>query len=218
MSLSAIDEDTPKSARRYTENIKLAGKRLLRLLNDLLTLAKLDSDKIEYKREPADLKEAVESTLIELAPLIEAKTLKVCASFGACTDALFDKHYIIQVLVNLLSNAIKFSGDGGRIVIEVFEERCVGAAPALACRIADGGPGIPDHELTAIFDKFVQSSKTKTGAGGTGLGLAICQKIIESHGGRIWAENAEPKGAVFTFVIPRVVPSGAKLPPAKAAA
>ena len=115
--------------------------------------------------------------------------------------------------MNLLSNAIKFSAAGGRIVIEVLEERPASGGPALCCKITDGGPGIPDGELTAIFDKFVQSSTTKTGAGGTGLGLPICQKIIEAHGGRIWAENAKPKGAVFTFVIPKEVSSGAELPP-----
>ncbi len=73
MTLNAINENTPDSARRYIENIKVSGTRLLRLLNDLLILAKLESDKIQYKREPADLKECVDSTLIELAPLIKAK-------------------------------------------------------------------------------------------------------------------------------------------------
>ncbi len=69
--------------------------------------------------------------------------------------------------------------------------------------VTDEGPGIPDDELRAVFDKFVQSKKTKTGKGGTGLGLAICDHIIKAHGGRIWAENAGPRGAAFTFVIPR---------------
>lgn len=209
MTLNAINEDTPQSARRYIENIKLSGTRLLRLLNDLLTLAKLDSDKIQYKLEPADLKAAIQSTLTELAPLIKTKNLEVRASFGDCTKVLFDRHYITQVLVNLLSNAIKFSGAGGQIVIEVLEERLAGGDPALCCKITDEGPGIPDGELTAIFDKFVQSSKTRTGAGGTGLGLAICQMLVQAHGGRIWAENVKPKGAVFTFVIPKEVLSGA---------
>ncbi len=216
MSLDFINEGMPQSALKYVGRIKSSGTRLLRLLNDLLTLAKLDSDKIQYDRERADLKEAVDSTLIELAPLIKAKNLEISASFGDCTEALFDRHYIAQVLVNLLSNAIKFSAAGGQIVIEVREERLASGGPALCCKITDGGPGIPDGELTTIFDKFVQSSKTKTGAGGTGLGLAICEMIIQAHGGRIWAENAMPKGAVFTFVIPKEVSSGAESPPVAA--
>jgi signal transduction histidine kinase len=70
--------------------------------------------------------------------------------------------------------------------------------------VADEGPGIPESELQSVFDKFVQSSKTKTGAGGTGLGLAISREIIEAHGGTIWAENIEPQGAAFIFDIPLV--------------
>ena len=73
---------------------------------------------------------------------------------------------------------------------------------ALRCRVSDEGPGIPETELKTVFNKFVQSSKTKTGAGGTGLGLAICHEIVASHGGTIWAENAKPHGAVFCFVFP----------------
>jgi signal transduction histidine kinase len=218
MSLTAFREGTPQSAGRFIENIKSSGKRLMRLLNDLLTLAKLDSGRIDYKREPADLKQVVDNTLIELAPLIRTKKLEVYSRFGANAEACFDGHYITQVLVNLLSNAIKFSDAGESIVIDVFEEQTVGGAASLCCRVSDSGPGIPNGELTTIFDKFVQSSKTNTGAGGTGLGLAICQKIIEDHGGRIWAEHAKPRGAVFTFVIPKEASACVEMPTAAVAA
>jgi len=66
----------------------------------------------------------------------------------------------------------------------------------------DSGVGIPENEIHSIFDKFVQSSKTKTGAGGTGLGLAICKEIIDLHRGKIYVKNNEEKGACFTFNIP----------------
>lgn len=68
--------------------------------------------------------------------------------------------------------------------------------------IKDQGGGIPEHELVTVFDKFIQSSKTKTGAGGTGLGLAICKQIVEDHGGRIWVESKLGRGARFCFTIP----------------
>jgi signal transduction histidine kinase/integral membrane sensor domain MASE1 len=207
LGITAIDESQFQRARKYIANIQTSGERLLRLLNDLLILAKLESGKIEYLREPGDMKEAVENSLVELTPLIRAKNLDVCAVFGDCTQAVFDRHYVTMVVINILSNAIKFSGAGGRIVIEVYEDRAADGGPALRCRIADSGPGIPEGELTAIFDKFIQSSATKTGAGGTGLGLAICEMIVQAHGGRIWAENAKPKGAVFTFEIPKELPS-----------
>jgi two-component system, sensor histidine kinase ChiS len=68
--------------------------------------------------------------------------------------------------------------------------------------VQDEGLGIPDSELESVFDKFVQSSKTKTGAGGTGLGLSICKEIIEDHRGQIWAENNKEGGATFRFLLP----------------
>ena len=74
--------------------------------------------------------------------------------------------------------------------------------PALTITVSDEGIGIPDDELKFIFDKFVQSSKTRTGAGGTGLGLAICQEIITAHGGDVWARNNSNGGASFYFSLP----------------
>ncbi len=196
-------QDIPK----YMRNITLSGKRLLVLLNDLLNLAKMEAGKVEYKRKPADMNDVVDQALMELDPLIKAKNIKVCTKFGGCAEAVFDKHHMIQVLVNLLSNAVKFSAPGSGIAIELSQECAPDSGPELQCRVIDEGPGIPETELRTIFDEFVQSSKTKTGAGGTGLGLAICSSIVKAHGGRIWAENGKPKGAIFTFVIPQDIRS-----------
>jgi len=77
-----------------------------------------------------------------------------------------------------------------------------GQRPALHCWIADEGPGIPESELEAIFDKFAQSSRTANGAGGSGLGLAICREIVLLHQGKIWAANGPSGGAVFHVVLP----------------
>jgi signal transduction histidine kinase len=103
----------------------------------------------------------------------------------------------LQVLRNLLSNAVKFSPEGGRIDIELQQE-----PGSVKVSLRDQGIGIPEDELEAVFDKFIQSSKTKTGAGGTGLGLAICQEIVVGHRGRIWAENNPGGGARLNFVVP----------------
>jgi signal transduction histidine kinase len=105
-----------------------------------------------------------------------------------------------QVLRNLLSNAIKFTGPGGEVVVEVGPA----AQPAGAVRVSvtDNGVGIPHDELERIFEKFIQSSRTRSNAGGTGLGLAICREIIAAHGGRIWAESGAGAGSRFVFVLP----------------
>jgi PAS domain S-box-containing protein len=187
----------------YLQNIRTSGKRLLALLNDLLDLAKMEAGKMQYKREPAHMKEAVKHALMELDPLIKGKDIKLRLSLEEDAEAVFDKRHMIQVLINLISNAIKFSAPGGEIAIELSEDHAAEGAPGVCCRVIDEGPGIPETELEAVFDKFIQSSKTKTGAGGTGLGLAICQSIVAAHGGRIGAENRKPKGAIFTFAIPR---------------
>jgi signal transduction histidine kinase len=203
LCLDKVSDGDFERMRKFVQNIKLSGKRLLTLLNDLLDLAKMEAGKIDYEREPGDMNDAVRHALMELDPLIKGKDIKLRLSLEARCEAVFDQRHMIQVLINLLSNAIKFSAPGSPIAIELCEEHTAENAPGLRCRIIDEGPGIPEAELEAVFDKFIQSSKTKTGAGGTGLGLAICRSIIAAHGGRIWAENGKPNGAVFTFVIPK---------------
>jgi len=109
-----------------------------------------------------------------------------------------------------LSNSIKFSEDSKKIKIS-FDSKHLppgkiltdnSIIPALLVSVRDEGFGIPADELESIFDKFIQSSKTNTGAGGTGLGLSICREIIEGHHGKIWAENNPEGGATFNVMLP----------------
>lgn len=203
IGLNCIEEKGPQFTKNCLKNIQKSGKRLLRLLNDLLDLAKIESGRMEYKKETADFTAVIDHTLIELEPLMKERRIEVQTSIDATsTSAVFDQTRMVQVLVNLVSNAIKFSDPGTGIVLSLADATLSDGASALCCSVADEGPGIPQSELEAVFDKFIQSSKTRTGAGGTGLGLAICREIVHAHGGRIWAENAEPKGAILRFVFP----------------
>ena len=109
------------------------------------------------------------------------------------------------MLLNLLSNAIKFSPEHGVLTWVLADDTWQDGSEmrrVLRISLEDQGVGIPEAELDAIFDKFVQSSKTKSGAGGTGLGLAICREIVNAHGGRITARNT-PLGAAFDVLLPR---------------
>jgi signal transduction histidine kinase len=111
------------------------------------------------------------------------------------------------VIEILLSNAIEYSDDGGKITI-FFDHSEIktdsGMIEVIRVHFADEGVGIPDDELSYIFDKFFQSTRTKTGAGGKGLGLAICKEIMHSHKGKIGAEhNPKGKGSVFILELPR---------------
>jgi signal transduction histidine kinase len=108
-----------------------------------------------------------------------------------------DRLRLSQVIRNLLSNAVKFTPKGGEI--EVSLEEC---ADAVTVSIHDNGPGIPNDECEAVFDKFVQSKQTKSGAGGTGLGLAICREIVLLHGGEIRAVPTGGQGALLQITLP----------------
>ena len=113
-------------------------------------------------------------------------------------QAVVDEEKFKQVVRNLISNALKFSPPGGVIRIAIHLEN-----QGLCVCVCDEGPGIPEAELETVFDKYVQSSQTKTGAGGTGLGLAICREIVAGHQGRIWVENLSTGGAKFCVQLPK---------------
>jgi signal transduction histidine kinase len=140
----------------------------------------------------------VESVKGELETMLSERHLQVRHEGADFHEPVkLDSEKIKQVLRNLLNNAIKFSPQGGIIDVQIHD-----VDGFVRVSVLDQGPGVPPDELEAVFDKFVQSSKTKTGAGGTGLGLAICREIITAHKGRIWAENRPGGGAVFSFEIP----------------
>ena len=184
----------------YFENIEDSGRGLLQLLNDLLDLAKLESGKMTFELVETDLCHEVLDAVDEFRSLASEKHI-VIQYDGAEEGVLaaVDRGKVRQLLRNLLSNAVKFSPEGnGRITVTLRPgERLV------RLTVRDHGPGIPAEELELVFDKFVQSSKTKSAAGGTGLGLAICREIVEGHAGRIWAENAPDGGALFICELPR---------------
>ena len=213
LSFAAMARDKLDSAPRekfdhYLRRIDESGGRLLYLLNDLLDLSKLEAGMMEFTIEEHDLPSVARAAAEEFDELLRRKELdlEIHESEGAVT-ARFDRQRILQVVHNLISNAVKFSPNQGLITIACRADTLPSGEPAVALTVTDFGVGIPEQELDAVFDKFVQSSKTKNGAGGTGLGLAICKEIIDGHGGRIWVEPNPVGGARFTFMIPTAGPA-----------
>jgi signal transduction histidine kinase len=200
------DKD-PEKLEKYLFNIHSGGERLLKLLNNLLDLARLESGKMKSTFEEISISEIISKVISELSALFEEKQIKI-KSFEKLsnTSLVGDKQLITQLLINIFSNAFKFSSKASEIsctLEDTLYEFESSVHPAIMISIADQGVGIPESEIESIFDKFIQSSKTKQGGGGTGLGLAICLDIVRLHNGKIWAENNPDLGAVFKIILPR---------------
>jgi PAS domain S-box-containing protein len=207
---------TLEKTREYFGRINDSAERLMRLLNDLLDLSKMEAGMMTLDLGTGDLVAVANEVIGEFSATAADRHLQLRLE-TRCDQAVarMDAARIGQVVRNLLSNALRF-GPAGTTITVVIEATEIGlgrrrsdmiSVPALQLRVEDEGPGIPEAELVQVFDKFVQSSKTKTGAGGTGLGLAICRDIIHLHSGTIsarnrTAESAAGHGAIFEFVIP----------------
>lgn len=214
-------QHNPELQAESLAEIHDSAERLLKLINNLLDLSRLEAGHMRYDFALHSLEHVVSSASKELLPLFvqQQVTLEVQGD-STVADVECDAEKITQVLRNLLANALRFSDVRSVIAIDYRllhhtegEEPAVlkpatrygeaAESPTYVCiSVRDQGAGIPEGELEAVFDKFVQSSKTKNGAGGTGLGLAICREIIHAHYGRIWAQNNPTRGACVSFLLP----------------
>ena len=191
------DSDSPDDKMpMYLKKVERNAGNLLALVNDLLDAAKIDSQEFSIHPTSCDLVEIAQSVVEEFQSEAGAKPLigvllPVVAVYSG------DPFRLAQVLRNLLANAVKFSPPGFPVELEL-----AAADGGWLVAVRDLGQGIPPDELETIFDRFSQSSKTKTGAGGTGLGLPIARGIIEQHGGWLKAENRPGGGAEFSAFLP----------------
>lgn len=170
--------------------------RTTRLIGDLLDVTSIEAGRLGLFVEKLDASRLLTEILDEFQPVASARGIAITMNMaGDALLAKFDHERILQVLANLVGNAIKFTERGGRIDIAV--ERHAGE---VMFSVRDTGPGIAHENLVAIFDRFWQApAKTRRGFG---LGLYISKCIIESHGGRIWAESELGRGSVFCFTLP----------------
>ncbi|MEK8050203.1 ATP-binding protein [Ideonella sp. DXS22W] len=182
-------------------DIHAAGNRMLALVNNLLDLSRLESTVGHIRLQPVDLAGPLLEVREELQPLAGRRGIHlVPPPDPQPLWALADPVRLQQVMRNLLANAIRFAPEASDVHIDWHTS----AEGRHIIRVRDCGPGIPDDELDSIFGAFVQSSRTKSGAGGTGLGLAICRKIVQAHRGKIRAGNAPDGGAVFEIRLPAI--------------
>ena len=173
--LNETTADEQSELHEFFQNVDHCAHNLLYLVNDLLDLAKLEAGQMKFEYHPLEVGSLVEAVIDEFGSLSAEQKAAICYQGPEeAVTAIIDPDRIQQVLRNLLSNALKFSPPSGTIDVRLRQE-----GESMLLSVRDEGPGIPPEEIEAVFDKFVQSSKTRSNHGGTGLGLAICREIVE---------------------------------------
>ncbi|MCP1191348.1 cell wall metabolism sensor histidine kinase WalK [Priestia flexa] len=173
-------------------------ERMIRLVNDLLQLSKLDSEDYRFSRDPVNFVNFYHYIIDRFEMTIEQGITFVRELPDEAIYVAVDQDKITQVLDNIISNAIKYSPEGGTITFSIEQH-----THEIVVSIKDQGMGIPKSNLSKIFERFYRVDKARTRKlGGTGLGLAIAKEIIEAHDGRIWAESKEGVGTSIYFTLP----------------
>jgi two-component system, OmpR family, phosphate regulon sensor histidine kinase PhoR len=203
LSGEAERTELPERVRDSIAKIDVETGHLVQMVTELLDLARIEQGEATLRREPVDLGEVVAETIGRLRPYAERQgvSLRGEAPDSAAERTVDgDAERLGQLLLNLLHNAVKFSDPGSEVVVRVaFGQQ------AIRLEVQDHGPGIPRRDLERIFERFykVDRARKRGGPGGTGLGLAIARHIAEAHGGRIWAQSEEGKGALFIVELAR---------------
>jgi signal transduction histidine kinase len=171
---------------------------MLALTNDLLDLAKLEAGEAEPNLEAVELTAVVERSVEVVAAQAREKGVAIGSRIPPELVATADRLKLEQILVNLLGNAVKFTSAGGEVAVEATAQD-----GGIVLRVCDTGQGLGSDDLERIFEPFVQAG-TPAQQRGTGLGLAIVKRLVELHGGRVWAESQGPgRGCTFTVCLPQ---------------
>jgi signal transduction histidine kinase len=198
MLLDDLYGEVPAALKEPIMDIQVNGRHLLRLINDVLDLSKIEAGRMELALGEYSVREVVDIVHVSLRSLAAEKGLEFVKSVPDDLPVAYgDNSRLTQCLMNLAGNAIKFTKQGR---VEIGVEL---AGDELIYRVADTGIGIPQDELENVFAEFRQVDATVTREfGGTGLGLSITKKFVEMHGGRIWVESEIGKGCTFFFAVP----------------
>ena len=205
-SLKALTEtlqdgalDDPPAARKFIDQIQIEVDALTQMVTELLELSRIESGRLSLDLQPVSPRELLFSACKRMQLQAERAGLSLRVE---CADDLpkvrIDSQRLEQVLVNLIHNAVKFTRAGGEVVLQA--EAGMGE---VRFAVRDTGIGIPEEDVTRIFERFYRVDKSRAGSG-TGLGLSIAKHIVEAHNGKIWAESIEGQGSTFFFTIPNL--------------
>ncbi|HEX3629480.1 MAG TPA: GAF domain-containing sensor histidine kinase [Candidatus Dormibacteraeota bacterium] len=204
IGFSEIIRSTPEltegERNEFADTIHSSGRRLLKLINDILELTHIQAGRLELHPAPCLLAEAVDAALSENAAAATQKDLTVSSRVDRSLEVVFDPRSLRHVVHNLVNNAIKFTPDRGSVVISAVE-----TAPGTVVEVRDSGIGIKAEDQPRLFEEFRQvDGSTSRGYEGVGLGLALSKRLVELQGGQIWVESSPGAGSTFRFLIPRL--------------
>jgi two-component system phosphate regulon sensor histidine kinase PhoR len=190
----------PAETRKFLEIIARHSSRMERLVKDLLRLARLDAGQEALETVPCSVDALFSGVIADLTPVIEARDQHVDIQVAPdAASVAGDPAKLHDVLRNLVENASNYSPEGSRIVLS---SRAEGAFVVID--VADSGPGIPEADLSRIFERFYRVDKARSReSGGTGLGLSIVRHLVELHGGEVRAINKPEGGAIFRITLPK---------------
>ena len=204
IGFSEIIRSTPELSEgernEFAETIHNSGRRLLKLINDILELTHIQAGRLELHPAPCVLAEAVDAALSENAAAATQKELTVSSRVDRSLQVVFDPRSLRHVIHNLVNNAVKFTPHKGTVVISAVETE-----PGTVVEVRDTGIGIKLEDQPRLFEEFRQvDGSTSRGYEGVGLGLALSKRLVELQGGQIWVESIPGTGSAFRFLIPRL--------------
>ncbi|GAA6615770.1 response regulator [Scytonema sp. NUACC26] len=219
MLASNLIKPDSEQGKRLLQIAVDSTERLVRLINDVLDIERIESGKVKMEKQTCNIAELLEEAVNVIQPLADKAEVSLSVS-SIDLNVWADVDRIVQTLTNLLSNAIKFSTPGSTVWLSAEmgnEDREMGnghressngeilspSSPQVLFTVRDTGRGIPSDKLESIFERFQQvDSSDSRNHEGTGLGLAICRSIVQQHGGRIWVESTLGEGSYFYFTLP----------------
>ena len=192
-----LDRDLSEERSKEALNqIKNAAERLSRLIEDLLSVSRIESGRLVARLEPVELEPVVAEVI---APYLAHRRIKV--GLDGVSTAMADRDQLVQILTNLVSNAVKYSPAGTDIAISARAE-----GRTVQVEVTDRGIGMTEEERSRLFEKFFRADRGEVrDVGGTGLGLYITRNLVEMQGGQIWVRSKKGKGSTFVFSLPAVL-------------
>ncbi len=186
------------NAKEFLQIIHSETERLVSLINDILSLSAIESDKLELNIGACNIKDVIREVVSRLKKEAEAKSVKIDTDFpDSFVDVLADRPRITQVIFNLVDNAIKYNRQGGKVCISL--KPC---SAGIEISVSDTGVGISQKHMSRIFERFYRINKDKSREkGGTGLGLSIVKHIVSAHNSRIQVKSSENQGTTFSFIL-----------------